>query len=146
MKYVNARTILPIDLVEELQKYIQAGYIYIPAAAVSYLDFEWETYAFPPYEGMKPFDVLVFQYSLHIEEQQELRHVGFIGERDCRRAFLEHLLAHIPKTGTILVYNMEGAEKLRLVQLAQQFPRLVKKAISSALRSICARLAASCRI
>jgi Mor family transcriptional regulator len=32
MKYVNARTILPIDLVEELQKYIQAGYIYIPAA------------------------------------------------------------------------------------------------------------------
>ena len=32
MKYVNAHTILPKDLVEELQKYIQAGYIYIPAA------------------------------------------------------------------------------------------------------------------
>ena len=31
MKYVNAHTILPIDLVEVLQKYIQAGYIYIPA-------------------------------------------------------------------------------------------------------------------
>lgn len=32
MNYVNAKTILPDTLVKELQKYIQAGYIYIPAA------------------------------------------------------------------------------------------------------------------
>lgn len=31
MKYVNANAILPGMLVEELQKYVQAGYIYIPA-------------------------------------------------------------------------------------------------------------------
>lgn len=31
MKYINAITILPEALVEELQKYVQAGYIYIPA-------------------------------------------------------------------------------------------------------------------
>lgn len=31
MKYINAKTILPGVLVEELQKYVQAGYIYIPA-------------------------------------------------------------------------------------------------------------------
>lgn len=31
MKYKNANTILPDTLVEELQKYIQAGYIYVPA-------------------------------------------------------------------------------------------------------------------
>lgn len=31
MKYINANEILPDILVEELQKYIQAGYIYIPA-------------------------------------------------------------------------------------------------------------------
>lgn len=92
---------------------------------ISYLDFEWETYAFPPYEGMKPYDVLAFQYSLHIEHEdgKELDHVGFIGEGDCRKAFIEHLLAHVPEKGSILVYNMEGAEKLRLVQLAQQFPQ-----------------------
>lgn len=94
---------------------------------ISYLDFEWETYAFPPYEGMKPFDVLVFQYSLHVEEHGALRHVGYIGEKDCRKEFIEHLLAHIPESGTILVYNMEGAEKLRLVQLAQQFPEYEKR-------------------
>ena len=31
MKYINANKILPDELVEELQKYIQAGYIYVPA-------------------------------------------------------------------------------------------------------------------
>ena len=31
MKYRNANEILPVMLVEELQKYMQAGYIYIPA-------------------------------------------------------------------------------------------------------------------
>ena len=31
MKYINANAILPDVLVEELQKYVQAGYIYIPA-------------------------------------------------------------------------------------------------------------------
>ncbi len=89
---------------------------------ISYLDFEWETYVYPPYEGMKPYDVLVFQYSLHMEENGQLQHVGFIGEKDCRKAFIEHLIAHIPKNGSVVVYNMEGAEKLRLMQLAQQFP------------------------
>ena len=31
MKYINANAILPDMLVEELQKYGQAGYIYMPA-------------------------------------------------------------------------------------------------------------------
>jgi len=31
VKYINANAILPDMLVEELQKYVQAGYIYIPA-------------------------------------------------------------------------------------------------------------------
>lgn len=33
MKYFNAKEILPARLVEELQTYMQAGYIYIPAKA-----------------------------------------------------------------------------------------------------------------
>ena len=31
MKYINANEIFPVRLVEELQKYVQAGYIYISA-------------------------------------------------------------------------------------------------------------------
>ncbi len=89
---------------------------------ISYLDFEWDTFAVPPYSGMKPFDVLCFQYSLHIENEcSELKHYNFFGTKDCRIEFIESLIKNLPKTGTILVYNMEGAEKLRLLQLADQF-------------------------
>ena len=35
MKYVNATTILPDMLIEELQKYVQAGYVYIPGYSVA---------------------------------------------------------------------------------------------------------------
>lgn len=104
---------------------------------LSYLDFEWETFVYPPYQGMKPFDVLVFQYSLHVEKSAgaALSHNEFIGDGDCRIAFIEHLLAHIPAHGTILVYNMEGAEKLRLKQLSVQFPQYEK-----ALLALCERM------
>lgn len=90
---------------------------------ISYLDFEWDTFAIPPYENMKPFDVLCFQYSLHVEnEKHELSHCDFFSTGDCRKKFVESLIENIPSTGSILVYNMEGAEKLRLIQLSQQFP------------------------
>lgn len=91
---------------------------------ISYLDFEWDTFAIPPYKNMKPFDVLCFQYSLHVEdEDQNLTHLDFFNYGDCREAFIQSLIASVPKTGSILVYNMEGAEKLRLIQLGEQFPQ-----------------------
>lgn len=103
---------------------------------ISYLDFEWDTFAIPPYENMKPFDVLCFQYSLHIEKKDgSLSHCDFFGSSDCRKAFIESLIASIPKKGSVLVYNMEGAEKLRLKQLSEQFPEYEK-----ALDQICARM------
>lgn len=103
---------------------------------ISYLDFEWDTFGIPPYANMKPFDVLCFQYSLHVEEENhDLSHTDFFGTCDCRKAFIESLLHDLPETGTILVYNMEGAEKLRLMQLAEQFP-----AYASRLHAICERM------
>lgn len=95
---------------------------------VSFLDFEWDTFAIPPYENMKPFDVLCFQYSLHIRhEDGRMTHASFFEQGDCRKNFIESLLAEIPDKGTILVFNMEGGEKLRLSQLARQFPEYAKQ-------------------
>ena len=103
---------------------------------ISYLDFEWDTFAVPPYENMKPFDVLCFQYSLHVESKDgALKHYNFFESKDCRRHFVEQLIQDLPKTGTILVYNMEGAEKLRLKQLANQFEEYRDE-----LEAICARM------
>lgn len=88
-----------------------------------FLDFEWETYAIPPYEGMRCYQPLPFQYSLHIQnEDGSLIHREYIGVHDCRREWIERLLADLPCRGSILAYNAEGAEKIRLQELAQQFP------------------------
>lgn len=128
----------------------QAGGMFVDALAlkqwlkdvvqypITYLDFEWDTYAIPPYEGMKPYDVLCFQYSMHIENAPDapLAHCEFLGEEDCRITFIEQLLKDLPTQGVILVYNMEGAEKLRLRQLAEQFP-----AYADALHAVCDRMA-----
>ena len=90
---------------------------------ISYLDFEWETFAYPPYEGMKPYDVLTFQYSLHIEyDDGKLDHKEYLGKNDCRKEFIERLIEDIPKVGSIMCYNVEGAEKLRLRQLVELYP------------------------
>lgn len=90
---------------------------------VSYLDFEWDSFAVPPYPGMLPFDVLCFQYSLHMEQEDgTLTHTSFFASGDCRKDFIESLIESIPEQGTIFVYNMMGAEQLRLKQLARQFP------------------------
>ena len=90
-----------------------------------FLDFEWETYAIPPYEGMKCYQVLPFQYSLHIlEEDGTLTHKEYIGVHDCRREFSQQLLKDLPEKGSVIAYNAEGAEKIRLMELARQFPDL----------------------
>lgn len=104
---------------------------------ISYLDFEWETYAYPPYQHMKPFDVLTFQYSLHIEpaHNEELIHKEYLGRHDCRIQFIENLIRDIPKDGSVMCFNVEGAEKLRLKQLAKQFPQY-----EEALRNIWERM------
>ncbi len=89
---------------------------------ISFLDFEWDTYALPPFEGMHPFDVLPFQYSLHVLENGVLRHMEFLGTQDCRLGFIENLLRELPNEGTIYAYNAMGAEAIRLRELAEMFP------------------------
>ncbi len=89
---------------------------------LSFIDFEWDTYAQPPYEGMHPFDVLVFQFSLHVIQDDQVHHFEYLGSDDCREAFIVELLRVIPKQGTILAFNAFGAETIRLKELAHQFP------------------------
>lgn len=89
----------------------------------SFIDFEWELIGIPLYHGMKPYDVLPFQYSLHYEEHGKIVHREFLSSMDCRKAFIESLLEHIPAAGSIIAYHAEGAEKLRLKELAEQFPQ-----------------------
>ncbi|MBE6113819.1 MAG: DUF2779 domain-containing protein [Erysipelotrichaceae bacterium] len=91
-----------------------------------YVDFEWDTIGIPMYDGMKPYDVLPFQYSVHIENHDgELEHREYLsrGGEDCREEFIQRLLADIPEKGTLVAYNADGAEVIRLQELARQFPQ-----------------------
>ena len=89
---------------------------------ITFIDFEWERFAVPPYYGMHPFDVLPFEYSVHIlQEDGTMTHKVFLSVHDDRREFAESLIQNIPETGTLLAYNAEGAEKIRLEELAQLF-------------------------
>jgi hypothetical protein len=72
---------------------------------------------------MRPFDVLPFQYSLHVLEDGVLRHMEFLGTQDCRLGFIENLLKELPEEGTVYAYNAMGAEAIRLKELARQFPQ-----------------------
>ncbi|MGN1398609.1 MAG: DUF2779 domain-containing protein [Erysipelotrichaceae bacterium] len=103
---------------------------------LAFIDFEWDLYAIPPYYGMRPFDVLLFQYSLHIYDGKELKHYSYIGENDNRQQIAQQLVELIPDDATVLAYNAVGAEKIRFLELAQLFPQYEAKLKSIAERMV----------
>lgn len=94
----------------------------------SFIDFEWETYVIPPYHGLTPYCKVPFQYSLHImEDDGKIQHREFLGIHDCREDFIKRLIEDLPEKGSIIAFNADGAEKLRLQELAEQFPQYAEK-------------------
>ncbi len=98
---------------------------------VIHLDFESFQQALPEYPGIKPFQQIPFQYSLHIEEGDRLVHKEFLADResDPRRVLAERLIEDIPEEGTILAYN-KTFEKSVINRLAARFPDLQPKLTS----------------
>ena len=91
---------------------------------IAFIDFEWERYLIPPFSGLKPYDVVCFEYSVHIlNKDGSLIHHDFLGVKDCREEFIKSLLKDIPKDAKVVAYNAKGAEILRLKELGEQFPK-----------------------
>lgn len=97
---------------------------------ITFVDFEWDSYGIPPYHSMHPLDVLPFQFSMHIRTQGVLSHKEFLGDGDCREAFIQAFIEACPSEGPILAYNAFGAEVIRLQHLSTQFPQY-KEALES---------------
>ena len=92
-----------------------------------FLDFESFQPAIPLYKNSRPFEQIVFQYSLHYIEAEgvPLRHLEYLawpGE-DPRRKLAERLCKDIPMGVTTLAYNM-SFEKGRIKALAELYPDL----------------------
>jgi len=90
-----------------------------------FLDFETFATAVPVLNNSKPYQQLVFQYSLHIEQKDsQLIHKEFLAETDGsdpRKSFVEQLIKDCDTEGDIIVYNI-GFERGKVEGLIRLFP------------------------
>ena len=92
-----------------------------------FLDFETMQSAVAEFEGVKPYQQIPFQYSLHIAKRPgKYDHLEYLAESDGtdpRRGVAEQLCDDIPANVCVLAYNMPF-EKNCLKDLAYTFPDL----------------------
>ncbi len=90
-----------------------------------FLDFETFSTAIPLYEGVRPYQIIPFQYSIHILDaiDSQPSHYDFLAEgaEDPREELLLNLKNEIDETGSIIVYY-ESFERGVLKKLAEAFP------------------------
>lgn len=97
---------------------------------ICYMDFETVNPALPRFAGMRPFDCIPFQWSVHRQNTPTapLEHFEFLAddESDPRLPFTESLLKAIGGAGSIVVYY-QTFESGRLSELAEWFPQYRKQ-------------------
>jgi len=89
-----------------------------------FMDFETVNWAIPRFPGMRPYDQLPFQFSVHSQKEPgaTLEHHEFLATdaSDPRREFITPLCAALGKSGSIVVYS--SFESQRLSELAEWLP------------------------
>ena len=93
-----------------------------------FLDYETFAYAIPQFEGIRPFQQMCFQYSLHTIDlpESEIRHSEYLshGDDDPPRVVADHLKESMSGgIGTVFVWY-EAFEKGRNQEMAEMFPDL----------------------
>ena len=91
-----------------------------------YLDFETFSPAIPLYDGMRPYQRLPFQYSLHVVKSEggAVEHYSYLsdGQGDPRETFAQSLHGAIGTKGSVVAYHA-GFEKGVLDEIAAAFPK-----------------------
>ena len=102
-----------------------------------FMDFEtiWEV--IPRFDGIRPYQQVPFQFSVHIQRTPgaSLEHVFFLHKStdDPRRYFIRSLSDCMGSEGDIIVYN-RSFEEGRLKEIADAFPEFAVSCQSMALR------------
>jgi hypothetical protein len=103
-----------------------------------FLDFETIGPAVPKYNGSRPYQQLVFQYSLHFQETLSslTEHREYLADptEDPRPNFIKQLIKDCGTSGDIIVYKI-GFERGKLNDLIEVFPEYL-----SELKGIISRL------
>jgi hypothetical protein len=92
---------------------------------LSFMDFETLGTAIPLFDGVRPYQQIPFQFSLHVVGSAGARpdHFGFLaeGREDPRPEFMGRLRALLPERGSVVVYNA-AFEKARLDECCDLLP------------------------
>lgn len=91
-----------------------------------FLDFETIQFAVPVWKGTRPYQQMVFQFSLHrLDASGQLEHTEFLdlSGSDPSESFAQSLIAACSGQGPVFVYNA-GFEMARIRELAERFPSL----------------------
>lgn len=94
-----------------------------------FADFESVNPAIPRFSGMRPFDQLPFQWSVHVQRRPEAEpeHYEFLAtdKNDPRREFITSLCDALGEDGSIVVYA--AFESQRLSELAMWLPEFAER-------------------
>ena len=114
--YINQTEIINKSKIREFVKSLSNN--------IYHLDFETYQSAVPPFNGLKPYQQIPFQYSAHYENNGTIEHCEFLADHsnDSREAFVKALINDMNKEGDILVYNI-GFERGRLNELIRILPK-----------------------
>jgi hypothetical protein len=89
-----------------------------------FMDFETVNPAIPRFPGLRPYDQIPFQWSVHVQTQPEVapEHFEFLAmdSSDPRPAFISSLCSVLGNSGSIVVYS--AFEWQRLSELASWVP------------------------
>jgi CRISPR/Cas system-associated exonuclease Cas4 (RecB family) len=103
---------------------------------ISFLDFETYQEAIPSHPGIRSYEQIPFQFSLHIldTDDAELKHKEFLADpaKDPKLDFITTLLKVLPGEGSIIVYNQsfEAGVLRKLAKLFPEFEDRVSEAIN----------------
>jgi hypothetical protein len=95
---------------------------------IHHLDFETCMIALPRYEGTRPYQVLPFQWSNHVESAAgKLRHAEYLcrEDKDPRPELVATLLRSLGDSGTIVIYTPYEIRVLR--ELARDLPEYAQR-------------------
>lgn len=121
------------DVIESKKPYINKNKIKAGIQSLKYplyhLDFESFASPLPRYKGEKPYQQSLFQFSLHVEyqDQRPIKDHNFYylaeDHDDHRERLVKKLVEYIPMNGGhVIVYN-KGFESGRIKELIQLFPQ-----------------------
>ncbi|MFZ0860133.1 MAG: DUF2779 domain-containing protein [Candidatus Sulfotelmatobacter sp.] len=96
---------------------------------LSFMDLETVNWAIPRFPGMRPYDQLPFQFSVHSQKERgaTLEHHEFLATdaSDPRHDFITSLCGALGESGSIVVYS--SFESQRLSDLARWFPEFADR-------------------